>query len=113
MGYSVDHTTMPLCSNEEWRARIGSSWCALGRPFKRNSSVAHQGIVLGYLQLRVSAGAILRYGLLMMVMAIIAGCGILVSWSLRCGRAIKGMLWSVIYLKGDYFLQRESGEMCI
>ena len=24
---------MPLWSNEEWRARIGSSWCALGRPF--------------------------------------------------------------------------------
>ena len=28
---------MPLASNEEWRARIGSSWCALGRPFKRRS----------------------------------------------------------------------------
>ena len=24
---------MPLWSNEEWRARIGSCWCALGRPF--------------------------------------------------------------------------------
>ena len=26
--------TMPLWSNEEWRARIGSCWCALGRPGK-------------------------------------------------------------------------------
>ena len=25
--------TMPLWSVEEWRARIGSCWCALGRPF--------------------------------------------------------------------------------
>ena len=25
---------MPLASVEEWRARIGSSWCALDRPFK-------------------------------------------------------------------------------
>ena len=25
---------MPLWSNEEWRARIGSSWCALGKPIE-------------------------------------------------------------------------------
>ena len=25
---------MPLASVDEWRARIGSSWCALGRPIK-------------------------------------------------------------------------------
>ena len=24
---------MPLWSTEEWRARIGGSWCAIGRPF--------------------------------------------------------------------------------
>ena len=29
---------MPLGSNQEWRARIGSSWCALGRPLKSKSS---------------------------------------------------------------------------
>ena len=28
---------MPLWSIGEWRARIGSSWCALGRPFKTRS----------------------------------------------------------------------------
>ena len=28
---------MPLWSNEEWRARIGSSWCAIGRP------IVHRG----------------------------------------------------------------------
>ena len=28
---------MPLGSVAEWRARIGSSWCALGRPFKIRS----------------------------------------------------------------------------
>ena len=28
---------MPLWSIGEWRARIGFSWCALGRPFKTRS----------------------------------------------------------------------------
>ena len=28
---------MPAWSIAEWRARIGSSWCALGRPFKTRS----------------------------------------------------------------------------
>ena len=28
---------MPYWSITEWRARIGSSWCALGRPFKMRS----------------------------------------------------------------------------
>ena len=28
---------MPLGSISEWRSRIGSSWCALGRPFKTRS----------------------------------------------------------------------------
>ena len=29
--------SMPLGSIAEWRVRIGSSWCALGRPFKARS----------------------------------------------------------------------------
>ena len=29
---------MPYWSIGEWRARIGSSWCALGRPMKTKSS---------------------------------------------------------------------------
>ena len=28
---------MPAWSIAEWRARIGASWCALGRPFKTRS----------------------------------------------------------------------------
>lgn len=28
---------MPLGSIEEWRARIGTSWCALGHPIKKHS----------------------------------------------------------------------------
>ena len=31
------HWEMPYWSIGEWRARIGSSWCALGRPFKMRS----------------------------------------------------------------------------
>ena len=30
-------TEMPYWNIGEWRARIGSSWCALGRPFKMRS----------------------------------------------------------------------------
>lgn len=29
---------MPLASVQEWRARIGTCWCALGRPIKSQSS---------------------------------------------------------------------------
>ena len=32
---------MPFWSVGEWRARIGSSWCALGRPFKKRSPFRH------------------------------------------------------------------------
>ena len=31
---SISVSTMPLGSVQEWRARIGSSWCALGRAIK-------------------------------------------------------------------------------
>ena len=33
-----NYEAMPLASVEEWRARIGSCWCALGRPFKTSKS---------------------------------------------------------------------------
>ena len=33
---------MPLWSVQEWRARIGTSWCALGRPVRSKSS-RHRG----------------------------------------------------------------------
>ena len=32
------YEAMPLASVEEWKARIGSCWCALGRRFKANKS---------------------------------------------------------------------------
>ena len=34
---------MPLWSIGEWRARIGSSWCALGWPFKTRSPLGGGG----------------------------------------------------------------------
>ena len=36
-GLCTCQVVMPLGSIAEWRARIGSSWCALGRPFKTRS----------------------------------------------------------------------------
>ena len=36
------HIAMPLWSNEEWRARIGSCWCVLGRPSRKSSSPFHR-----------------------------------------------------------------------
>ena len=38
MSQSTSKQAMPLANVEEWRARIGSSWCALGRPFKTSKS---------------------------------------------------------------------------
>ena len=35
---TINIEAMPLASVKEWRARIGSSWCALGRPFKASKS---------------------------------------------------------------------------
>ena len=41
---------MPLWSVEEWRARIGSCWCALGRPintrFTRNRGKSRRVLTL-------------------------------------------------------------------
>ena len=36
-------STMPLWSVQEWRARIGTSWCALGRPIRSKSSYRSRG----------------------------------------------------------------------
>lgn len=79
---------MPLWSNEQWRACIGSSWCVIGRPFKYIKTSSHQGKVLGYLQLVISAREIFLYGFLMAVITIITGCNLLTS---RCRKAIRGM----------------------
>ena len=38
---------MPLWSVQEWRARIGTSWCALGRPIRSKSSYRSRGNYLG------------------------------------------------------------------
>ena len=37
ISYFATSQLMPAWSIAEWRAHIGSSWCALGRPFKTRS----------------------------------------------------------------------------
>jgi hypothetical protein len=82
---------MPLWSNEEWRARIGSSWCAIGRPFKCHSSTSHhQGNVFGHLLLSISAERMLQCGFLLTMIAIVTGCDHLTGLIKRCKRATKG-----------------------
>ena len=61
---------MPLASVEEWRARIGSSWCALGRPFKMRKSSGNYrsfGAVSGSAMLQAIASV---YVLVAMVLAL-------------------------------------------
>lgn len=83
---------MPLWSNEEWRARIGSSWCAIGRPIKDNLSITCQGEECGFVPL--SPGTLLWYRFLMTVTAIIMGFDFLLSWVTRCRKVIRGeILW--------------------
>ena len=63
-----NYEAMPLASVEEWRARIGSCWCALGRPFKAsNSSGNYRGSFAA-----LSGSAILQavYALMVMVLAL-------------------------------------------
>ena len=58
---------MPLASVEEWRARVGSSWCALGRPFKTSKSSGNYrsfAAVSGSVMLQVV------YALMAMVLAL-------------------------------------------
>ena len=90
--------TMPLWSNEEWRARIGSSWCAIGRPFKCKSSTNHQGNLLGHLLLRIiSAERILQCGFLMAMLAIITGYDLLTRLIKRCKGAAKGNCGTILF----------------
>ena len=60
---------MPLASVEEWRARIGSSWCALGRLFK--TSIKSPGDYRRSFS-AVSGSATLQavYALMVMVLAL-------------------------------------------
>ena len=58
---------MPLASVEEWRARIGSSWCALGRPFKISNS---SGNYRSFAALSGSAMLQAVYELMAMVLAL-------------------------------------------
>ena len=57
-------TEMPYWSIGEWRARIGSSWCALGRPFKMRSPFrgkSHSGLM------RLSQGVATLFLLIMSI----------------------------------------------
>ena len=61
---------MPFWSNEEWRARIGSSWCALGRPFK--SSGSHHSYDFFVLSGRTMLQAVYVLMALMLVQGVIS-----------------------------------------
>jgi hypothetical protein len=58
---------MPLASVDEWRARIGSCWCALGRPFKTSKS---SGNYRSFAALSGSAVEQAVYALMAMVLAL-------------------------------------------
>ena len=60
---------MPLASVEEWRARIGSCWCALGRPFK-TSNYKSSGDYRSFAALSGSAMLQAVYALVVMVLAL-------------------------------------------
>ena len=66
---TINIEAMPLASVKEWRARIGSSWCALGRPFKASKS---PGNYRSFAALSGSAmlQAVYTYALMAMVLAL-------------------------------------------
>ena len=76
---------MPLASVEEWRARIGSSWCALGRPFKTNkSSGNHQS-----LSYALSGRAMLQAVYLLMALILVQGVKFVNGCVTECPRQLK------------------------
>ena len=82
---------MPLWSNEEWRAHIGSSWCVLGRHIKCKSSVSLRGGGSGSLQL--SGGTLLQtvsMVMMLILMAVIKGIEIIKSQIIGCQRILQG-----------------------
>ena len=64
-----NYEAMPLASVEEWRARIGSSWCALGRAFK--TSIKSSGNYRSFAALSGSAMLQAVYALMAMVLTLI------------------------------------------
>ena len=88
----VDQLTMPLWSNEEWRARIGSSWCAIGRPVKGNLSIRCQGKKWGLLPL--SSETMLWCRFLMTVTAVVIGFNFFLSLVTRYRKVIRGKMWN-------------------
>ena len=80
---------MPLASVEEWRARIGSCWCALGRPFKTNrSSENHRPCA-------VSGGAMLRAMYALMVMVLVLGAKNISCCISECRRQLRSKLYQL------------------
>ena len=64
---NLNYEAMPLASVEEWRARTGSSWCALGRPFKTSKS---SGDYQSFAALSGNAMLQAVYALMVMVLAL-------------------------------------------
>lgn len=58
---------MPFGSIAEWRARIGSSWCALGRPLNARSTYRHGAGRLQQIQLTLKQAVIMNIVLIMFV----------------------------------------------
>ena len=81
---------MPLGSIAEWRARIGSSWCALGQPFKTRSPFRHTGA--GRLQTPLTLNQVVT---MMMTLIIFTAINLTVRivWTTGHYRAYLGKSW--------------------
>ena len=66
--HASNYQAMPLASVEEWRARVGSCWCALGRPFK--TSIKSSGDYRSFAAVSGSAMLQAVYALMAMVLAL-------------------------------------------
>jgi hypothetical protein len=79
---------MPLASIEEWRARIGSCWYTLGRPFKtRKSSGNYRSYAAA-----LSGSAILQAVHALMAMVLVQGVESINGCVIECQRWIKSEL---------------------
>ena len=81
---------MPLGSIAEWRACIGSSWCALGRPFKTRSPFRHAGA--GRLQTPLTLNQVVTMIMILMIFTAI-NLAIRIIWTTGHYRAYLGKSW--------------------
>ena len=83
--YLATCVAMPFASVEDWRARIGLCWCALGRPFKTSTLLSEDYQPCAAL----SGSAVLQAVCALMAVVLVQGIESINGCVIKCQRRIK------------------------